>query len=322
MQRERRPIRSPEQPSKTAVVPQPADVYFSRSWRYLIGSGVIGGLLLVWQRRWATVAALGFGIGALWHYMRHREPAHPRIMRHTLATTALAPAFAGFTIAQISDVHLGQPYSDANLAWTIRRIAAARPDLVVITGDIVNDRPALTRVAHALQQLSAPCGVYAIPGNHDYVEDIEDVVAALAFCGVRMLRNEGVTVQHNGAALWLAGVDDVWHGRRDIAAAVAAAPPGVPIVLLAHAPDDGATAAADPRIILQLSGHVHGGHIRLPVFGPLAAPRYGRRYTHGVYQIDGLRLVVSLGLGGRQARLGNRPELNLYQFSPAERTPA
>lgn len=278
------------------------------------------GVGLVWCQRWRTLAGIGMLLGAVVRYARRIGPARPVLRNHTIRDARIPTALDGFRIAQISDVHLGQPFSDAILRWSVAQVRAEAPDLVVITGDIVNDRPALSRVSHVLQALTAPAGVYAIPGNHDYVEEIDDVAAALAFCGIRLLRNEGVLIQQRGGAVWLAGVDDRWHGECDIAAALAAAPVGVPVVLLAHAPDDVIDAAAHAAIVLQLSGHVHGGHIRLPAVGPLAMPRYGRRYTHGRYQVGAVSLLVSLGLGGRQARIGNPPELNIITLA-TERVP-
>jgi predicted MPP superfamily phosphohydrolase len=141
------------------------------------------------------------------------------------------------------------------------------PDLIVLTGDLVNDRPAITRLPYYLRQLHAPYGVYAITGNHDYVEGIADVIQALCFAGIPLLRNQGFVLNHHGDNIWVAGTDDVWHGQMRIDRAVADAPPHMPIVLLAHAPDAIYEANAYPDIFLQLAGHVHGGHVRLPASG-------------------------------------------------------
>jgi predicted MPP superfamily phosphohydrolase len=83
--------------------------------------------------------------------------------------------------------------------------------------------------------------------------------------------------------------------------------------LLAHSPDAVIEACQYPGIVLQLSGHVHGGHVRLPALGPLAKPRFGLKYTHGTYRVASTDLHVSIGLGGRPFRLGNTPELTIFR---------
>ena len=308
-----RPIKSPEQPVVTPAIAIPSDVHFSVAWRMLVMlGGAVAGLLL-WKRHWPSIATLGFAAGALWRYGRHHEPAHPRIVRRTITDSRFPVACNGFTIAQISDIHLGQPHSDSNLAWTITALQRIKPDMICLTGDLVNNRAALTRLSRYVRQLHAPCGIFAIAGNHDYAEGIEDVRAALSFAGVPLLQNQGMTVQHEQCTFWLAGVDDVWHGRMDIDQAVRDAPAGMPIILLAHAPDAVREATQYPNIVLQLSGHVHGGHVRIPGLGPLAKPRFGRRYTHGTLRVDSVHLHVSVGLSGRAFRLGNTPEVTIIR---------
>ena len=313
MQTPTRSIKSPEQPAVIPVIAIPSDVHFSVAWRLLVllGGAVVG--LLLWKRQWHAIATLGFTAGALWRYGRHHEPAHPRLVQRTIADPRFPTALNGFTIAQISDIHLGQPHSDSNLAWTIETLQRIKPDLICLTGDLVNNRPALTRLSRYLRQLHAPSGMFAIAGNHDYAEGIDDVRTALSFAGVPMLLNQGITIQHNQCSVWLAGVDDVWHGRMDIDQAVRDAPAGMPIILLAHAPDAVREAKRYPNIVLQLSGHVHGGHVRVPGIGPLAKPRFGRHYTHGTLRVGTIHLHVSVGLSGRAFRLGNTPEVTLIR---------
>jgi len=313
MQREARPLRQPEQPTWAPAIHAPPDVVFSVAWRNLFALLSIWCATAVLRRSWWPIAAIGFFGGVLWRYARYHEPAHPQIVFRTITDERINPAMDGFTIAQISDIHLGQPHSDANLQWSIQQLRRHKPDLIVLTGDLVNNRTALTRLSNYLRLLHAPCGVYAIAGNHDYTEEIDDVRQALEFVGIPLLQNQGLLIQHNGAPFWLAGVDDVWHGQMDIAAAITSAPPDVPIILLAHSPDAVLEACQYPAIVLQLSGHVHGGHLRLPAFGPLAKPRYGRHYTHGTHRVGSAHLHVSIGLSGRPFRLGNTPELTLLR---------
>ncbi|MFM2308617.1 MAG: hypothetical protein RLY87_737 [Chloroflexota bacterium] len=319
MRREPRPLRQPETPDTLPTIAVPADVEFSVAWRFVLALASVWFAIAVLKKRWWTLATFGFVGGALWRYARHHEPARPTVVTRTISDSRWGDALEGFTIAQISDIHLGQPHSDENLEWTIGQLLTLRPDIIVLTGDLVNNRPALSRLSMYLHRLHAPCGVYAIAGNHDYAENIDDVRAALEFVGIPLLQNQGKIVQYRGASLWLAGVDDIWHGNIDIAAAVQSAPGDMPIVLLAHSPDTVREASAHAAVVLQLSGHVHGGHIRLPLLGPLARPRFGRLYTHGTQRVGSVHLHISLGLGGRPVRLGNPPELTFFRCV-AERT--
>jgi predicted MPP superfamily phosphohydrolase len=313
MQREPLPLRQPEQPNWAPAIHAPPDIHFSVAWRYLFALLSMWCGTAIYRSDWWRIASLGFLGGVLWRYARTHEPAHPHIVFCTIADARFAPAMDGFTIAQISDIHLGQPHSDVNLQWSIQQLSRYKPDLIVLTGDLVNDRPALTRLSNYLRRMHAPCGVYAIAGNHDYTEEVDDVRHALEFVGIPLLQNQGLLIHHNGVPFWLAGVDDVWHGQMDIASAVKSAPPDVPIILLAHSPDAILEACQYPAIVLQLSGHVHGGHVRLPALGPLAMPRFGRHYTHGTHRVGATHLHVSIGLSGRPFRIGNTPELTILR---------
>jgi predicted MPP superfamily phosphohydrolase len=128
---------------------------------------------------------------------------------------------------------------------------------------------------------------------------------------IPLLLNEHRRLSWNGADLWVIGVDDIWDGRPDFAAALDGVPRDAFTVLLAHSPDL-ADNAADHGFALQISGHTHGGHLRLPLLGPFARPRYGARYVMGQYQVGPMRLYVSRGLGGVPMRLFCRPEATIF----------
>jgi hypothetical protein len=124
------------------------------------------------------------------------------------------------------------------------------------------------------------------------------------------LRNEGLEVARG---LWLAAVDDVWEGQADLDAALAGAPPGATAVLLAHEPDFADTVAADGRAALQLSGHSHGGQVRLPLLGPPVLPYLARRYPAGLYRAGRMQLYVTRGVGviAPPVRFNCRPEVTV-----------
>ncbi len=288
----------------------PARLYYSPRW---LAAGGIGGLawaaaaLRFGPRFVAASAALG---GALLGYMRLVEPRRPQLTRLSIELPRLRPALSGLRIGHISDAHLGFPFTADTLAWAVAEMRRERPDIIALTGDFVSYRSAIPQIAALLRGIAAPLGVYAVAGNHDHWEGIGDVRAALELCGVRVLLNEHVLIEHRGARLAVAGVDDVWDGQPSLERTLCGVPPDVPTVLLCHAPDV-ADDPAERGVDLQLSGHAHGGHFRLPLLGPFAMPRYGRRYVMGLHQIGAMRLFVSRGIGGAPLRLGCPPEAAL-----------
>lgn len=323
MRRHRYP--PPHTPASVAPprhIAAPADVYFSRRWQWLAGLLAVAGIQLVRRRRWGIITLLALLVHRIWRYARSDEPATPALTTVHIHDARIPLGFDGFTIGQLSDIHLGQPYSDANLRWAITTLASAAPDLIVVTGDLVNERAAIARLPYYLRQIHAPYGVYAITGNHDYVEGIADVAQALQLAGVPLLRNQGFMLNRHGDTVWVAGTDDWWHGQMRIDRAIADAPPHAPVLLLAHAPDAAYEASHYPQIVLQLAGHVHGGHLNVPLLGPMARPRFGRWLTHGTQRVNGMWLHISQGLSGRQLRLGSRPEVSLIRLHAQEHADA
>jgi predicted MPP superfamily phosphohydrolase len=291
-------------------------VTFSRPWLGLGALSAAAAGLGVWQYGLPAAMSLGVAAGAGLAYVAAVEPGRPRLERVDLRLPALPPALEGLRIGQISDIHLGLPHTAANLAWAIAQMRQEQPDVIVITGDSVHYHTAIPRLAAALRALRAPLGVYAVTGNHDHSEGVDDLAAAYALAGVELLRNENRRLAWGGGALWLAGIDDLWEGRPDLDAALRAIPAGAPVLLLSHAPDH-ADEAARAGVLAQLSGHTHGGHIRLPLLGPYARPRYGVRYVMGHYTIGTMALYVSRGLGGAPLRFLCRPEATVVRLRAA-----
>lgn len=236
----------------------------------------------------------------------------------------LSRAFDGFSIVQLSDLHIGQFIHDAELAAAEALVRKARPDLIVLTGDLIDHDPRfaerLGRFARRLQPL-ARHGVTAISGNHDFYAGIDPVVDALRRGGARVLRNEAVVVGEPGAGIALLGVDDVQAPRfgasgPDLTRAVDALPVlggrvaparDLPRVLLCHNPVY--FAEAQGNVGLQLSGHTHGGQVN-----PLVRPadwvlRHG--WIAGLYEGRASHLYVNRGFGtaGPPARVGAPPEV-------------
>ena len=193
-------------------------------------------------------------------------------------------------------------------------------DLVAVTGDLITSGDGYVGpVAAALGRLRAPDGVFACMGNHDYFTDGEALARALERGGISVLRNRGVTVARGEARLYVAGVDDTWTARHDVAGAMADRPAGVPAVLLAHDPNLFPSAAAN-RADLVLSGHTHGGQFAVPGFARRwNLARVVTAFTSGLYHADGATLYVNRGLGttGPPIRVGARPEIAVLTLRPA-----
>jgi predicted MPP superfamily phosphohydrolase len=305
---------SRSRPRPTTV--DPVRVHFNRGWLAAGALGAAGTLAAVARfGRPALLGSVGVGLATLGH-MVLGEPRRPVLERVTLCLPGLPPALDGLRIGQISDIHLGLPFAARNLRWAIAKMQREQPDLIVLTGDQVMRHHAIPILTRLLRDLHAPLGVFAIPGNHDYWEGLRDVRAALGVCNIPLMVNENRRLSWNGADFWLVGLDDVWDGELNYAEALRGVPQDGFKVLLGHAPDI-ADEAATHGFALQLAGHVHGGHMRLPLLGPFVRPRYGVRYLDGLYQVGKMQLYVSRGLGGAPLRLLCPPEAAILTLRAA-----
>ncbi len=227
----------------------------------------------------------------------------------------LPKALDGFTIVQLSDIHVGTFIGERELDMGLGLLRRIRADLIAITGDIVDVDPRYVPIAaRALGALKAREGVVCIPGNHDYYTGEHAVLGGMRRAGIDVLLNRGrLIAKGDGGGFALLGVDDLSaHGgqRRsvgpDLALAQSMVPPDVATVLLAHQPRF-APVAARAGIDLQLSGHTHGGQIN-PGFRPID---FFFRYVDGLYRVDAMQLYVNRGFGtvGPPTRVGAPPEI-------------
>jgi uncharacterized protein len=243
------------------------------------------------------------------------------VVRQELALPGLPDAFAGFTIAQISDLHFGPLACSDDLAPAIDSVQALGADAVVVTGDLVSrtTHGEDDMVVESLSRLTAPEGVFAVLGNHDWWSDSDVVVESLQRAGVQVLQNRHAVWRRGGQMLYVVGLDDVCVHRDDLAGALDGIPASARVLLLVHEPDFADVAVNDPRILLQLSGHSHGGQVCIPGFGGLVFPRYARKYSRGLYAVGSLTLYTNRGLGmiGLPVRVACRPEITLFTLRPA-----
>jgi hypothetical protein len=245
----------------------------------------------------------------------------PEITKTEVWLGRLSPAHDGLKIVQLTDFHhsLFTPLEEIQRA--IHMANHLRPDVVALTGDYVTLSPAyIWPVARALGRLRARLGVFAILGNHDFQVDPEGITRALRAQRIRVLRNSHCALRSRSGNLWVVGVDDLWWEAEDIRAALRYVPARDPKVLLCHNPL-GIRLAAAHGIDLMLSGHTHGGQVRLPMVGSVyGRSKLGKRFVEGWNRLNGTQIYVSRGIGKVfvPLRFGCPPEitcLRLRRFS-------
>lgn len=222
----------------------------------------------------------------------------PEITQTDIWLRRLGTAHDGLKIVQLTDIHhsLFTPLDEVQRA--VHLANHLRPDVVALTGDYVSFSPMyIWPVARALGKLRARLGVFAVLGNHDFQVDAEEITRALKAQRIRVLRNSHCALRARSSRLWIVGVDDLWWGRADLPAALRTIPAREPKVLLCHNPQ-GIRQAAAHGIDFVLSGHTHGGQVRLPVFGTLyGRSKLGERFVEGWNRLDGTQIYVNRGIG-------------------------
>lgn len=281
------------------------------------------------RRRFLQLSALG--AGGLLAYSGEYERHNLEITHRTVELARLPPALDGLRIAQISDIHF-EEYTEAYfLREIVAKINKLAPDVVVLTGDFVSEGP----LSHSWGvQMSNPCaeilaGIqcpqrWCVLGNHDATVGPVIVTDALETHGLPVLANSYVPFERNGARLWIGGVKDVGRSDPDLhlAAPRSLQAAQEPVILLAHEPDYADHVVRHGGVDLMLSGHTHGGQVRLPLVGALYVPPLGRKYVEGLFHLkNGLQLYVNRGIGavGVPFRFDCRPELTLITLrSPGQ----
>ena len=255
----------------------------------------------LWQRR--LKRRVGRSVSALMSavFPTPLGRALHRRLRDRLQWNEVTLDFAGAeplpTIAFLSDLHAGHFMTADDLAEIGARVMEQRPELVLLGGDLINHHfDELRALAPLFAALSAPLGVFAVPGNHDYEEPelIEPWIAAVESHGIPVLFNRGVRLEHRGKCVWLAGVDDLTEGRPSLRGALAGRRAGEPTILLSHHPDVFAPASHE-GVTLQLSGHTHGGQFRFFGWAPLHHSRHG--WVEGLHRRGDAHIFVGRGAG-------------------------
>lgn len=238
------------------------------------------------------------------------EPWQIKLERIRIPVPSLPPPFDGYRIVQLTDLHLTAEKSRLAISRAIHIALSCLPDLLVLTGDYVTGYLDAPTLYAELRQLAASDGVWATLGNHDHWVDAQGVRQVLDSAGIRELRNASTPLTRDGQTIWLAGVDDIWEQQHDLARALANVPPDGTAILLAHEPDYADQVYPTGRIVLQLSGHSHGGQVRIPGYGAPILPYLARKYPYGLRRLDNMWLYTSRGVGYlHPVRLNCRPEV-------------
>lgn len=272
------------------------------------------------------------GTGGLALYAGEFERHWLEVVHQDITIKGLSPAFDGVKLAQLSDIHLDEFTEPFLLREAIDQINRAHPDYVFLTGDYVT---ADVLPKHLMIEAARQCGRllsglqckerYAIFGNHDARAGELEVGNALSEHNITFLRNTHVALERNGGRVWLAGIDDPVCGLPDQGAAIPESIrniPNEPVFLMCHAPDYIDRLHEHPTgqaISLVLSGHTHGGQIRLPFVGPLYLPSWGRKYVAGLFNVGSMQLYVNRGIGsvGVPFRFDCRPEITIFTLRSA-----
>ena len=260
------------------------------------------------SRAIAAVIGAGAGLVGGWGLVNGLRGFDVRKVR--IALGRLPAGASGYRIVQMSDVHVGPTIGRSFVESIVRETNALAPDMVVITGDLVDGSvEQLRELVEPLRDLRARDGVFFVTGNHEYYSGADAWIAHLRTLGVRVLRNERVDVR---GLFELAGVDDASSGRmlphhgQDVAGALEGRDPARAVVLLAHQPKALKHAVASD-VDLQISGHVHGG--QMVPFNWLA--RLDQPFVQGLHRVERTWLYVSTGTGywGPPMRVGPGAEV-------------
>jgi uncharacterized protein len=260
---------------------------------------------------WLGGGALLSGM-AMGGYASQIEPNCLVLERQAIRLPNLSPALDGFRVAFMSDHHLFPFTPRKLLEHAVEQANGLHPDLILLGGDYVcADVESIRELAPILGRLNARYGVFAVPGNYDVVRGLNLIRSQLVAQSIEVLVNRGLHLGPSTGRLFLAGLDSVCTGVPDPICAFAGFRESDIGVALVHEPDYFPTMVKLTPMQLQLSGHSHGGQVRLPSVGPLILPRFGRIYHTGLYEVNG-RFVYSgrgLGMVGLPLRFNCPPEL-------------
>ncbi|MFF2446025.1 metallophosphoesterase [Neobacillus sp. NPDC058068] len=266
-----------------------------------------------------------FGLSSGGYFYANRiEPTLLDIKKQQIKHPLIPKSFDGMKIVQFSDTHLGFHYNLTQFKKLINKINKLQPDIILFTGDLMdepNKYREMNQLVPLLEQLHAPLGKFCIFGNHDHggygSEIYRNIMESTNFT---VLLNDSAAIKRkDGGSIYLLGIDDAMLGKPDLPLALKNVPDHRFTILLSHAPDLADDAANYP-IHWQISGHSHGGQVKIPFIGALVKPPFARNYPEGLYTIgddDPLTLYVNRGIGTTRLpfRFMAVPELTIFTLN-------
>lgn len=255
----------------------------------------------------STLSTAGMVMGGVGGYAAFVEPGELRVRHYVQAITGLPWSLHGISLVQISDTHYGPFTSLRYLEGVVESANRLRPDLMVLTGDYVHMTPrSIKPGVELLEGLRASFGCVAVLGNHDHWEGAKACRKVFRRIGIPLIDNDrmfltdsGLTERGDrGRSLCIAGVGDLWTDRVSPPDALGGVADETPRLLLSHNPDVAENFSPDFRVDLMLSGHTHGGQVRLPIIGaPTSMTKYGEKYLGGLCHGPLFPVIVSRGIG-------------------------
>jgi uncharacterized protein len=256
------------------------------------------------------------------HRLWRRTIDDIEVRKVALPVRHLPASLEGVVACQISDFHVDRDEDLLRLGRAVELINRQQPEFVFLTGDYFSGRETMRRYlvpfGRELRKLAPSIGTFAIAGNHDYWASIEDIARTLTGAGIEVLSNESRRVALRGDALTIVGIDDLWTKRADPARAFRNVEPGDCTLVLAHNPDTALyTRHLQPGVML--SGHTHGGVVRLPYYGsPLRSIlQLGKQFYAGLNRYRDFYIYTNRGLGTfwLRVRINCRPEVSLFRLT-------
>jgi predicted MPP superfamily phosphohydrolase len=257
------------------------------------------------------------------HRMWRRTIDEVEVAHVALPVRALPPALKGVVACQISDLHLDMDEDVERLELAVDVINREKPEFVFLTGDYFSGPDTMRRYVgafgRALARLTPKVGVFAVAGNHDHWSSFDTIADALETAGVQLLSNSSRAIKLKGEQLVIVGIDDLWSRRAEPSRAFKDVPPDVANIVLAHNPDTALYARhLNPGVML--SGHTHGGVVRIPFYGsPLSSIlRIGKQFYAGLNLYEDFYIYTNRGLGTfwLRIRINCRPEISRFSLTP------
>lgn len=245
---------------------------------------------------------------------------------YTLYEEDIPSSFDGLKIIHFSDLHYNRAITISKVKKIVEEINLINPDIVVFTGDLIdkdvnltsNDYDMLTNI---LSNIKSKYGKYAIMGNHDYDKDMDNIIKIFNNSGFKYLDNEHDIIYNDKKdMIFIGGINTVSYNMDDIDKTMSYFDNNKDIdykIILVHEPDITDEIVKDYSVDLILAGHSHNGQIRLPIIGTIYTPLYSKKYYDNYYDVDGINLYISSGIGVSTVnyRLFNRPSINFYRIN-------